>query len=479
MGKILKYCGSCEEGFAERFTFCPDCGSALQAVEVKPIAAEPPDNQTVEEAPHPSDAPAFIADAAIDDRLAGPDLSTEETSEPFADADEIVVEPEQVSHGVWASEDFGASSLDTNELTDPNVSASSEEETVEPDKVEVPVVPPAPTFKPPVYTTQELDADSVRRASFADKTNNVSRGDDGGYYVTVIQERNVKQRNMLMLGATIFVVFTVMVAWMVSLFQKELGVASIGDERSIALLIDDVPMPIDEEEQNKDQDKGGGGGGGGRDEQQELSKGQLASQTQKPIINPTKTIVQRDNPELAQPIAATEGRRQMPRTDEQYGDPNSRFAGFSDGTGTGGGQGSGFGQGQGSGRGTGMGSGDGSGSGSGRGTGDGSGRGAGSGTGAPPPPAAPRVTENYRITSRPRANYTDAARANNVQGSVRLRVTLLASGQVGQIVPITRLPHGLTEQAIAAARQIQFEPRKVNGQPVTVNVTIDYTFNIY
>ena len=40
MGKVVKYCNSCEEGFAEKFGFCPNCGSHLQAFEMNPLAAE-------------------------------------------------------------------------------------------------------------------------------------------------------------------------------------------------------------------------------------------------------------------------------------------------------------------------------------------------------------------------------------------------------------------------------------------------------
>jgi hypothetical protein len=37
----------------------------------------------------------------------------------------------------------------------------------------------------------------------------------------------------------------------------------------------------------------------------------------------------------------------------------------------------------------------------------------------------------------------------------------------------------LTEQAIAAAKQLRFEPKKVNGIPQSTIITIDYGFNIY
>ncbi|MBK9767041.1 MAG: hypothetical protein IPP63_08455 [Chloracidobacterium sp.] len=37
MGKIVKYCNSCDENFAEKFGFCPNCGAALQAFEMSPF----------------------------------------------------------------------------------------------------------------------------------------------------------------------------------------------------------------------------------------------------------------------------------------------------------------------------------------------------------------------------------------------------------------------------------------------------------
>ncbi|HQY68389.1 MAG TPA: hypothetical protein PLD38_14005, partial [Pyrinomonadaceae bacterium] len=37
MGKIVKFCSSCDESFAEKFGFCPNCGAALQAFEMSPV----------------------------------------------------------------------------------------------------------------------------------------------------------------------------------------------------------------------------------------------------------------------------------------------------------------------------------------------------------------------------------------------------------------------------------------------------------
>lgn len=88
-------------------------------------------------------------------------------------------------------------------------------------------------------------------------------------------------------------------------------------------------------------------------------------------------------------------------------------------------------------------------------------------------------TKPLQIISKPRANYTDMARQNQIQGIVSLRVTFSASGQIGIISPVSELPYGLTEQAIAAASQIKFEPLKRNGVPQTTIKLVQYNFTIY
>ncbi|MEP6705334.1 MAG: energy transducer TonB [Acidobacteriota bacterium] len=67
----------------------------------------------------------------------------------------------------------------------------------------------------------------------------------------------------------------------------------------------------------------------------------------------------------------------------------------------------------------------------------------------------------------------------DVEGPVRLKITLLKNGGVGSVVAVTTLSHGLTENAIAAANRILFLPKRVNGTPVSVVVTREYTFTIY
>lgn len=84
-----------------------------------------------------------------------------------------------------------------------------------------------------------------------------------------------------------------------------------------------------------------------------------------------------------------------------------------------------------------------------------------------------------KILSKPRAEYSDMARQHNVQGAVKLRVTFLSSGEIGDITAVSELPDGLTERAIAAAKRIKFEPAQRAGRPVTVTKVVEYSFSIY
>ncbi|HXG83376.1 MAG TPA: energy transducer TonB [Pyrinomonadaceae bacterium] len=87
--------------------------------------------------------------------------------------------------------------------------------------------------------------------------------------------------------------------------------------------------------------------------------------------------------------------------------------------------------------------------------------------------------ESLQIISKPKPDYTDEARQNQVAGTVRLRVDFLASGQIGNVSSISGLPDGLTEQAITAAKQIKFKPAAKNGKSITATKIVEYNFTIY
>ncbi|MFL6375180.1 MAG: energy transducer TonB [Pyrinomonadaceae bacterium] len=128
--------------------------------------------------------------------------------------------------------------------------------------------------------------------------------------------------------------------------------------------------------------------------------------------------------------------------------------------------------GQGSGSGTGMGQGVGSGTGTGTGTSN-SGIAAGAVTGAV------RTNARLKILSKPSPSYTALARVYEITGTVIMRVKFLDNGQIGDVSITKRLPFGLTESALAAAKSMRFEPQVSDGKPVTVIKSVEYNFSIY
>ena len=87
--------------------------------------------------------------------------------------------------------------------------------------------------------------------------------------------------------------------------------------------------------------------------------------------------------------------------------------------------------------------------------------------------------ERAHLLSKPEPQYTEDARRNQITGTVVLKVVFASSGEVLQIRAVRTLPFGLTERAIAAARQIRFEPAKRDGRPVSVSMQLEYNFNLY
>ncbi|MEO6590436.1 MAG: energy transducer TonB [Pyrinomonadaceae bacterium] len=86
---------------------------------------------------------------------------------------------------------------------------------------------------------------------------------------------------------------------------------------------------------------------------------------------------------------------------------------------------------------------------------------------------------NLLILTKPKPSYTDKARKSNTTGEVRLRVTFLANGGIGEVTPVTGLKNGLTEQAIKAAQKIAFLPQKYGDKKVSITKVVVYTFTIY
>ena len=163
-----------------------------------------------------------------------------------------------------------------------------------------------------------------------------------------------------------------------------------------------------------------------------------------------------------------------------YGDPRSKSDIESKGPGDG--------EGIGTGKGTGIGQGDGPGVGPGeKGNMGGGSRqlgccGPGGGSdrdGNDQPFAGSQVEQRARVLFKPEPTYTEEARRNQTVGTVLLRVVFASNGDVVQIRAVHTLPFGLTERAIAAARQIKFVPAVKGGRPVSVFMQLEYNFNLY
>lgn len=452
MGKVVKYCSACEEGFAEKFGFCPNCGANLTAFEMNPL-----DNKPAEE----------ISSQPVEPIAATP-------------AAPIVEAPAETPKAV-ETQQFSASAV-TNEPAETKEIFEADTKVFDEDEVETKYS----LNEPKAVTAENIDR-NLHEATYAKNSDTFETSTapyyvaDGGYQPTIVVEKNVRQRNTLLLGVLALGCILLLGSYVYSMFNKFLDIAAIDTPSLVSYVgeVDPTAMEL-EEPPKKDKDDGGGGGGGGRDEENPVQKGREATQVDKPLFAPDKSFTKVTDPAIAIQ-AATQGNRQAKTSDEPYGLKNGgNFP--SNGDGTGGGMGGGRGTGQGNGQGTGLGNGNGSGFGNGNGNGNGDGDGDGDGdrtptVKVPPKPVGP--TEGVKILSKPRANYTDAARQNQVQGKVVLRVTFSANGSIGAISVISGLGNGLTEQAIAAARGIRFEPAKRGGQPYSVTKPVEYTFTIY
>ncbi|MCO6512824.1 MAG: energy transducer TonB [Aridibacter famidurans] len=482
MGKIVKFCSACDESFAEKFSYCPNCAAELSAFEMNPVAH----SGDAGSAPEP-EKPAFLD--ADEPTLEVPALGTDRVD--LSDVEEISVEPEPVTLSAEDLESPDDIHLETEAAEVASDTSDEWVEEVREDQETVAFeagdeVPKGPDGKKAAEGTflglLEVDDKSASGDSGFEynleelKSYNYDADPhDENYKVTVISERSTSTRTGLLLGAFLFFFLGFAGLLLYSMFSNLADVASLVDDERFLAMMDDVPIDIEEDPKEKEgDDDDGGGGGGGKNEDTPVSKGELVTQTRPPLFPPSPTVPKMKDPSLPYPMS-TEGDITRNRI-EPPGLPGAIGTTPSSGPGSGGGMGTG----RGTGMGTGFGTGEGSGTGSGSGSGSGDGTGSGSGTGRPrPEPARSGPTTDIRILSKPRPGYTDEARQNNVRGTVILRVTFLANGSIGSVSTVKGLPYGLTEKAIAAARNIRFTPPMRNGQAYNVNKVVHFNFTIY
>jgi protein TonB len=208
---------------------------------------------------------------------------------------------------------------------------------------------------------------------------------------------------------------------------------------------------------------GGGGGGGGNRQRGPIRHAEAIGPDATTLRTgkPPATADRLANADTALPPIVLDARPLASGDIVQIGLP---IGGVSSGTSTG--PGSGGGVGTGTGTGIGSGSGPGIGAGSGGGVGGGVYR-SGGGVTAP------------RLLAQTKPKYTTEALGQKIQGSVWLEIVVTRDGLVEQVRIVRSLdPGGLDHQAVAAVRQWRFEPGRLAGTPVDVQVTVVMDFSI-
>src|ERR1041385_5656020 len=89
------------------------------------------------------------------------------------------------------------------------------------------------------------------------------------------------------------------------------------------------------------------------------------------------------------------------------------------------------------------------------------------------------VTAKVRVLAKPEPTYTDSARKFGVQGTVVLRCVFSKDAEVTNLHVVSKLPHGLTQRAIDAAKRIRFTPAMKDGVAVSMWMELQYNFNLY
>jgi TonB family protein len=88
------------------------------------------------------------------------------------------------------------------------------------------------------------------------------------------------------------------------------------------------------------------------------------------------------------------------------------------------------------------------------------------------------ISSAAEILSKPRPAYTDEARRLQIEGEVLLEVLFAASGEARVLRTVRGLGHGLDQNAIAAARAIQFRPAKRGDAAADSTAVVHIVFQL-
>jgi len=529
----MKFCSKCQEEFADKFSFCPVDGTPLTAV-VPNVADDP--SITVSR----NDQPPVIQAAAAYSETANPaepvhidsgtnwgaaSSAASSTSQALAQRDE---------YHLTFLDDAGLTSRLTHELKD----VAHEYQLTWPEFKRDPFGFTKRTIfgyggmlrkflgKPNVLVAMGAAflgmIALVGAVALVDRSRSsgVSKGGliafsivAGGLLIALFSTWLGRERGAAVMGAepsdsksvvaamvSSFVFLFVILGIVVAIDRRGQGLLAMSDNPNEDLQVEQM-FEIPKEQPTPDPgpaglNKGGGGGskpkferpqgggGGGREDSRPASFGKAPQASldipQVVAPNPNPPPMPK-NPSLpvaatvvADPLLVPPDARVLP-----YGDYKSKSTDPSSGPGTGNGIGDGKGGGIGPGEGGGLGPGRGGNMGGGDRRDGGGGAGGGGGGDYSRIFQNREVTTKARLLAKPEPQYTEEARKNQITGTVVLKVVFASSGQITNIQTMRGLPYGLTEKAIAAARNIRFEPATKDGHKVSTWMQLEYNFNLY
>jgi TonB family protein len=89
------------------------------------------------------------------------------------------------------------------------------------------------------------------------------------------------------------------------------------------------------------------------------------------------------------------------------------------------------------------------------------------------------VSRAVRIVASPQpVGSSGGGEGKRLRGKVVLSLVLCHMGEVTDIEVVKKLPDGLTEAAVKAAKEIQFEPAEKDGRKVSQRARLEYTFYV-
>ncbi|WP_168210507.1 TonB family protein [Persicimonas caeni] len=89
-----------------------------------------------------------------------------------------------------------------------------------------------------------------------------------------------------------------------------------------------------------------------------------------------------------------------------------------------------------------------------------------------------RLTKAPELVEQAQAEYTDEAVENRIEGQVKLRLTISATGKVTKVEVLEGLGYGLDQAAVEAAKQFVFTPAEINNQPAPVTLDFAIGFSL-